>query len=305
MKTTSTPISRRRFLGGAAALTAGAFLPQSLLAGGLAGPLKGVNLGVITYSFRSMPGSAEDLLGYLTRLGLTTVELMGEPIEAFAGAPAPPKDATDRKAYAEEISKWRLGAPMDRFKLLRKKYQAEGVKIEIAKFRLDHRMSDAEIDFCFAAAKLLGARGVTIERSDEAAQRLGPFADKHKRLVGYHNHARVNFNSWDQHLADAKYNAMNLDVGHYVAGTNESPIPLIKKYPDRILGLHLKDRKFNEGPNVPWGQGDTPLAEVLRLLRDEKHKFIAAIELEYPIPDDSDAVSEVGKCIAFCQEALG
>ena len=155
------------------------------------------------------------------------------------------------------------------------------------------------------AARLLGARGITLERSDESAKRLGPFADKHKRLVGYHNHAKVNFNSWDQLLVDAKFNAMNLDVGHYVAGTNESPIPLIKKYAGRILNLHLKDRKFNEGPNMPWGEGDTPLGEVLRLLRDEKYPFLAAIELEYKIPDDSDAVKEMAKCIDFCKEALG
>lgn len=297
-------MGRRQFLGSAATLTAATLLPGSLRATSPVSGIKGVNLGAISYSFRSMPGTAEEILGYLVQLGLNSVELMGEPIEEFVGAPKAPKNADDRKAHAEELRKWRLGAPMDRFKLLRKKFKAEGVKIEVAKFRID-RMSDEEVDYAFAAARLLGARGITLERSDESASRLGPFADKHKRLVGYHNHAKVNFNSWDQLLQDAKYNALNLDVGHYIAGTNESPIPLIKKYADRILNLHLKDRKFNEGPNMPWGQGDTPLVEVLRLLRDEKYSFLAAIELEYPIPEDSDAVREVGKCIDFCREALG
>ncbi len=102
----------------------------------------------------------------------------------------------------------------------------------------------------------------------------------------------------------SKYNAINLDIGHYVAGTNESPIPLIKKYSDRILNLHMKDRKKNNGDNVPWGQGDTPIKEVLQLMRDQKYKFMATIELEYPIPEGSDAVKEVAKCIEYCKEAI-
>ncbi|MDX2246523.1 MAG: sugar phosphate isomerase/epimerase [Bacteroidia bacterium] len=317
-KSFSSVTSRRKFIAQAAALSAAVFLPMPLSAGGKEYPLlpsavPGVNLGAITYSFRSMPGSADDLLGYLVKLGLNSVELMGEPAEAFAGAPTPPpwtpgpptpEQQAERKKFAEEMRKWRLSAPMDRFKVLRKKYKAEGVAIEVIKFPMD-RLTDEEIDYCFRVAKTVGAKGITLERSDEAAARLGSFADRHKRLVGYHNHAKVNFNSWDKHLADAKYNAMNLDVGHYVAGTNQSPIELIQKYPDRILNLHLKDRKFNEGPNMPWGQGDTPLKEILQLLRQEKYRFLAAIELEYPIPDGSDAVKEVGKCIEFCREALG
>src|SRR5690606_39677975 len=95
------------------------------------------------------------------------------------------------------------------------------------------------------------------------------------------------------------YNFINLDVGHYVAGTNESPIPLIKKYHDRILNLHLKDRKKDNGDNVPWGQGDTPLRDILRLMKAEKYTFMGTIELEYPIPEGSDAVKEVRKCIDF------
>src|SRR2546430_13035190 len=38
----------------------------------------------------------------------------------------------------------------------------------------------------------------------------------------------------------------------------------------RITNLHLKDRKKNQGPNVPWGQGETPIKEVLQLLKQKK-----------------------------------
>ena len=200
---------------------------------------------------------------------------------------------------------WRLEASMDKFKELKKKFKKEGVKIEIVKFGSMARMSEGEIAYCFNVAKILGAKGITLERSDESINKLSPYSAQYKRMIGYHNHAKVNFNSWDEAIKKSPYNALNLDVGHYVAGTNKSPIPLIEKYHDRILSLHLKDRKFDEGPNMPWGEGDTPLKEILQLMKKNKYKFQGSIELEYDIPEGSNAVEEVRKCIDFCREAVG
>ena len=101
-----------------------------------------------------------------------------------------------------------------------------------------------------------------------------------------------------------RYLGINLDIGHYLAGTNQSPLPLIEKHRDRIVSLHLKDRKLNNGPNVPFGQGDTPAAQVLQYMKKNRLTFPADIELEYKVPDDSDAVREVAKCVEFCKRAL-
>jgi sugar phosphate isomerase/epimerase len=70
--------------------------------------------------------------------------------------------------------------------------------------------------------------------------------------------------------------------------------------------MHVKDRKSkaNGGDNVPWGEGDTPITSVLQLMKREKYRFPATIELEYPVPDDSDPVKEVAKCVEFCKKAL-
>jgi len=311
-------MKRRDFMAHAGMLTGAMMMPASLLRAGAAPDssllfrdFANVRIGVITYSFRSMPSTIDDLIGYLVKLGLTTVELMGGPIEDFAGAPQfPPLPQTpseaqqaERKAYAEEMRKWRTSASMDKFRKLRKKFDDEGINVDIVKFPLS-RMSEEEIAYSFKVAHELGASGITLERSDEAVKDLAPYADKYKTRIGYHNHAEVNFNSWDKAVGYSPYNALNLDVGHYVAGTNESPIPLIKKYHDRILNLHLKDRKKNNGDNMPWGQGDTPLREILQLMKAEQYKFMGTIELEYPIPEGSDAVKEVQKCIDFCQNVL-
>jgi sugar phosphate isomerase/epimerase len=186
-------------------------------------------------------------------------------------------------------------------------YNDAGVKIHIVKFGSigNTGMTEGEIDYYFNVAKALGAKGITRELSEEAAKRLGPIADKHKIVIGFHNHTQIKPMTYDGAiLSYGKYLGINLDIGHYVAGTNESPIPVIQKHHDRILSLHLKDRKVNNGPNMPFGQGDTPVALTLQLMKKEKWTFPADIELEYRIPEGSDAVTEVRKCVRFCKESL-
>ncbi|MEW6237267.1 MAG: sugar phosphate isomerase/epimerase [Candidatus Omnitrophota bacterium] len=313
-------ISRRRFLGTAAA-AASPILLRSVAARAADKPnsdFNGVQIGVITYSYRSLPGSAQDLLKYITQCGISSVELMGEPAEQFAGIPSFPGPGARRgqmtdeqrkvmQQKQEEIRQWRKSAPMDKYQELRKLYNDAGVDIHIVKFGNigDGNMPDEEIDYYFNAAKALGAKGITRELSEEAAKRLAPFADKHQIVIGFHNHTQLKPTTYDGSiLSYSKYMGINFDVGHYLAGTNESPIAFLQKYHERILSLHIKDRKLNNGPNTPFGQGDTPVAAILQLMKKEKWTFPADIELEYDVPQGSDAVAEVTQCVQFCKEAL-
>jgi sugar phosphate isomerase/epimerase len=258
-------------------------------------------------------------LKYAVESGLSSVELMGEPAEQFAGVPSGGRrgrgrrgQMTDEQRKAQQQAQetqlqWRQSVSMDKYRALRKMYNDAGVNIHIVKFGNigNANMSDAEIDYYFNVAKALGAKGITRELSEDAAKRLGPIADKHKIMIGFHNHTQLKPTTYDGPiLSYGKYLGINFDIGHYVAGTNESPIPLIRKHHDRILSLHLKDRKVNNGPNMPFGQGDTPVALVLQMMKKEGWTFPADIELEYRIPQGSDAVAEVKKCVQFCEEAL-
>ena len=320
-------MTRRDFLGYSAAAAAVAITPRRVFGQTAIRPdskFKGIQIGVITYSYRSMPGTADDLLDYIVRSEISSVELMGEPAEQFAGRPTferipRPRRGEEiteeqraqfqaaRKAQAQELREWRTSVSMDKFKALRKKYNDAGVNIHIVKFGdIGPSMSEDEVNYCFEVAKALGANGITTEISEEKAKFLAPFADNHKILIGFHNHTQINSSSWEEPFSYGKYLAMNFDVGHFVAGTNESPIPVIEKYADtgRILSLHLKDRKVNNGPNMPFGQGDTPLGLILQLMKRKNWTFPADIELEYPIPEGSDAVAEVKKCVEYCQNAL-
>jgi sugar phosphate isomerase/epimerase len=298
-------LSRRTFLGGAAALAATSLTPVLSRAGDDARPnskFHGVQIGVITYSYRSLPSSAEELLKYILQCGISSVELMGDAAERFAGAPA------GRKGDGKSLLDWRLSASLDRFQALRKMYNDAGVNIHIVKFGDigDPGMPDGQIEYYFAVAKALGAKGITRELSEEAARRLGPIADKHQIMIGFHNHTQLTPTTYDgEMLSHGKYLGINFDIGHYVAGTNQSPLPLLEKHRDRILSLHLKDRKRDNGPNMPFGEGDTPVAEVLQYMQKNQLTFPADIELEYNVPEDSDAVREVAKCVQFCKQALG
>ncbi len=301
--TTNQTSTRREFLTSAAALAAGLALPRRVLAAEAAKPnsvFNGVRIGCISYSYRSMATTAEDVLKALLTDGLSEVELMGNTIQQYAGIPGGGKPGTP----APKVTDSDREAQLAKCRELRKMYNDAGVNIHLHK--LGFGPSDEEIEFNFLVAKALGCVGITTERNEMLARRVAPFADKHKIWVAFHNHtANIPVIDKPDPLLDiGAYIGFNVDIGHYVAGSKGlSPIPVLEKYHDRILNLHLKDRTA-DGGNLAWGQGQTPIKEVLQLIKKEKWPFPADIELEYKIPDGSDAVKEVAKCVQYCKEAL-
>jgi sugar phosphate isomerase/epimerase len=290
----------------------------------------GVQIGVITYSYRSLPGTVEQLLQYVSDSGISAIELMGDAVEEFAGKPANPvkmpprvpgqqpqlteEQKTQIDAYNKQVAEWRASVPMDKFEAVRKMYNKAGVTIYAFKPNaLGVKNTDAEIEFALKAAKALGAKSVTVELPSEAeqSQRLGSLGAKHKVYIGYHAHTQATDTAWDLALSQSPYNSMNLDCGHYIAAggnnTKETLLALIKAKHDRITTLHIKDRKTkdNGSANMPWGQGDTPITEILNLLKEKKYDIPATIELEYDIPAGSDAVKETKNCLEFAKKALG
>jgi sugar phosphate isomerase/epimerase len=316
-------MSRRELLGSAAAVAAFTIVPSHVLRGAGAKPnsvFDGVRIGAITYSFRGVESTAEGTLQALLKCGLSEVELMSGPVDDYVGlsggarggkgkgkgAQKSEQEKGAARQSQEDQRQRRLAVPMAKYEALRKMYNDAGVNIHIVKYDNigAENMTDEEIDNCFQAAKALGAIGITRELSDPIAKRLGPFADKHKIWIGFHNHTQLKPTTYDEGiLSYGKYIGINFDVGHYLTGTGQSPIPFIEKYRERIVSLHLKDRT-KAGGNLPWGEGETPLREILQLMRKNKWTFPADIELEYRIPEGSNAVVEVAKCVQYCKNAL-
>jgi sugar phosphate isomerase/epimerase len=319
-----SPYTRREFARLALALPAAGLLPftPSLTAaettrkrrGKPDSKVAGVHLGLnVPYSFRNPAMSGDEILANCIQLNLSAVELRAQPVEAFLGA-APhlvgPKNAVATggaaESNAQQLRKWRASAPLNRAAAFRRKYEDAGVHIEILKVDNLFKISEAELDYAFALAKALGSRAISseISKNNEDHKRVGAFADRHQLMVGYHGHASTTPEHWEQAFAVAKYNGANVDIGHFVAGNPISPVPFIQKHHARITHVHLKDRKRQNGPNMPFGEGDTPIVEVLRLIRDNRWNIQATIEFEYPVPAGSDRMTEIARALKYCRDAL-
>jgi sugar phosphate isomerase/epimerase len=328
-------IPRREFLGTTALAAAGVTLASKSAFGvpafienfGKPNSLfNGVQVGVISYSWRSMPCSAEQVLQYCIDCNINALELMGPAAEEFAGIPTmppitrpvaapgaarPPMSPEQRAQIAEfnkKVADWRANVPMTRFEQLRKMYNKAGVNIYGFKpSAMGPANTDAEVDYAFRAAKALGANQATLELPRDPAQsmRIGKVAAKYKIYAGYHGHLQQTFTAWDEALAQSDYNAINLDLGHYVE-TGNDPLLILKAKHDHIVSMHIKDKKSkaNGGGDTLWGEGDAPIIQALQIMQKNKYKFPAAIELEYPIPAGSNAVKETIKCLEYVKTAF-
>jgi sugar phosphate isomerase/epimerase len=288
-------ISRRKFIGTTAAAASLSVFAKaesfgssnSLPAMGAVAPkpnskFAGVQIGTITYSWRDQPSTAEKILQYCISSGISSIELMGDVAEKYAGLPAYPQDLPEKLTQeqqarldgmlkssnmtladfksklepavwpmvvagvigtTDEQRNWRLTTPMTKFEQLRKMYNDAGVEIHIAKFS-PASWSDGEIDYAFKAVKALGAKGTTEESGLDSAKRLAPFAEKHGLYAIMHNHFQFADKAFDVEkiLAVSKSIMLNFDCGHYFGSTGLNPADFIKLHHDRIFSLHMKDK---------------------------------------------------------------
>ncbi len=269
--------------------------------------VKGVRLGTITYSFRDFPrtpgkDNVDAVIQALKECGIGEIELFSPNIEP-GRAPG-----LDNAKAREALRQWRLSTPMDYFKAIRKKFDDAG--IDLYAYTMNYRgdFIDPEIEKTFEQAKALGVDTIASSTQVSMTKRLLSFADRHKVFLAFHGHAEYDnpdeFSTpatFQQALDASKYAKVNLDIGHFTAA-NENAVAYIEQHHDRISHLHVKDRKRNKGDNVEWGKGDTPIKEVLTLLRDKKYPIPAFVEYEYK--GTGTSVEEVRKCMAYMKQAL-
>jgi sugar phosphate isomerase/epimerase len=238
----------------------------------------------------------------------------GAPPAARKGggrAPLTPEQQAERQAAIEKLAAWRAAATPATWKAVTKKFNDAGVQVALLCYNMQDSMKDEDIEFGFTMAKGLGAKAITTSTTLTMAKRIAPVADKHKMLVGYHGHDATNdanqtatLESYATLMGYGKYNGVNLDIGHFTAAGYDA-VAFIKEHHEKITNLHVKDRKKDHGPNVAeWGTGDTPIKDVMQLLKKEKYPFPANLELEYQIPEGSDIVTEAKKCLAYVKSCL-
>ena len=266
----------------------------------------GVDISVITYSFQAGTEDMETIIQYCLDSKSDNIELMGNHVERTIGMPRSRRDSAD----------WRANVSMKEFKKVKKEFDQKGINIFAYKpYCMSPRNKDEEIEYAMKATKALGADYVTAELTDETnTKRISYYAEKHDVKVGYHGHLQSTDIAWDFALDNSKNNYINLDIGHYIAvgglNTKETLLKFIENNHDRICSLHVKDRNAptetnpDNRDNKIWGQGDTPIKEVLLLMQKKSYNFTATIEREYPIPEGSNAVQEVIRCMDYCKSVL-
>jgi len=297
-----------------------------------------LKIGIQTYSFRTMEDQSPlAILDYIKQTGIKNVELMGNHVESYAGAPESlinerssmrllykqysgetlseeekiqaQEYSEKRKIYEQEVAEWRKNVDLNKLKELRGLYNEAGIDIYAFKPRVfEKENTDDDIRYGMRAAKALGASHVTLEHpsDDKHTFRLSKIAEEEDVLIGYHGHEQQTPTFWDTAITQSKYNKINLDFGHYVAGDNENVVEFVKENNNHIVSMHLKDRKkgVNGGDNLPFGEGDTPIADVVRLINNEGYTFPITIELEYNIPEGSNSIEEIKKCLNYINNSL-
>jgi sugar phosphate isomerase/epimerase len=279
----------------------------------------GVRLGVQSYSFRDL--GIDDAIQAMVADKLGECELFSPHIEA-GGIQAllsiwqPPSGVKRTeaethaayKAYEDKVRAWRLGVPLQFFFDVKRKFDDAGVRLYAYNLSFTDEFEDEEIDRGFLMAKALGVGIITASTTLTAAKRVAPYAEKHKMLVAMHGHSDTKDpnqfstpESFAKALEMSKYYRINLDIGHFTAAGFD-PVDFIEKNHSKIVLLHVKDRKKNDGPNVPWGEGDTPIKAVLQLLKAKRYPIPAFIEYEYQGKGTSE--QEVAKCLDYCKAAL-
>ena len=270
------------------------FTTSLLAASAFAAQPGGVILGAQTYSLRDR--DADKAIAALKELQINTVEMWSGHAEPFSG-----------KVDREEVRKWRLSVPLSHFTTIRKKFNDNGITIHAYNYSFREDFTDAEMARGFEFADALGARIITASSNVSTAKRVDPFARKAKIRVGMHNHSRIVANEFatPENFLDAmngmsKYICINLDIGHFTAA-NFDPVEFLGKWHKRIVTLHIKDRRRNQGPNVVFGQGDTPIKATLDWLKKNKSPIPANIEYEYR---GNDTIAEMRRCIEYMRQVV-
>lgn len=258
--------------------------------------VNGVLIGAQSYSFRDRPLDAA-IKGFVD-VGLSECELSMGHVE-----PEFPRGPEGRVA----LRNWRLTVPLDDIRAIRRKFDQAGIELSAYAYNIRDDFTDQEIARGFEMAQALGVHTMTTSATVSVTPRIAAQAEKYKIVVGMHGHSNINDpneyakpETFVEAMKLSPYIAVNLDIGHYWAAGYD-PVPFIEEHHARIVTLHIKDRKKNQGKNMPFGEGDTPIREVLQLLRRKRYPIPANIEYEY---DGADTVAEVRKCYEYCRRAL-
>ena len=251
----------------------------------------GVALGIQSRSFKDRP--LDEAIAAMSQIGFGTCELSGVHVEP--------------KTPAGGLRQWRLTVPLDLFVTAGEKFRQAGIEPQFLTYNLSATATEAEIARGFEMAKALGAKAISSSTKLNVVPMIDAVATRHKMRVGLHNHSMIRpgeVTTPDDFAAAlrgrSEYIAITLDIGHFTAAGFD-PALWFRQHYREVISLHIKDRKKDQGPAVPFGEGDTPIDQVLRFIRENVRNIPALIEYEYEAKDN---VAEIRKCFDYCKKVL-
>ena len=270
-----------------------------------------VRIGIQTYSLRDLlptPGDMVDKMIHACKdLNVDMIELFeptvqppalsahapwaftgGKPTEAslYGRPPEGPRPAEVLR-NREAIRTWRMATPVSHFREIGRRFRAAGIEVQAFNFGLKDDCTDAEVEWGFAVTKALGINLMTASTTLSMAKRTVPFAAKHRTMLGLHGHSNCRDpnqlatpGSFEQGLAMSPWYRLNFDIGHFAAAGFDT-LGFLHKHHDKVCSVHLKDRKADFGMNMPFGEGDTPIAGVVRTITENRWNIPLILEYEY------------------------
>lgn len=291
----------------------------------------GIRLGVDTFSFRDLlrtPGldNVDDVIKALQSVGAREIVLSSvntEPAGPNSGpavppppsaypdpikAPSPAEVAAARLAVRNDLRKWRLATPPEKHEAVRAKFQAAEIDVFAYRVDYDSAFTDDEIDVTFRQAKALGVRTIASLTTLGMARRLAPFAAKYGLTIALHNTANVKDadaiatpQSFRAALGLSPNFRLNFDIGNFTAANFEA-VAFLQENQASISHIQIKDRTRNGGGDEKFGDGDTPIRDVLAVVKSKQLPIPVFVEYEYI--GLGTPQQEVRKCLAFARSAL-
>lgn len=267
--------------------------------------INGVQFGLQPFCYHDLAMTRENRAELIRRLvenEMGMVELHATWVEPRFNAAGVSADEA-----RERLRRWRLDAAPAYYEGVRREFDAVG--IEIPTYYVNFTgFTDAELDASFRAAKILGAKGCVSSYGLKFAQRIAGFAGRHQMFMGLHNHANLfdpdalaTEESLVKGLALSPDFRIALDIRHYTAANGDS-LAFLARHHAMIASIHLGDRRRNGGRSTPFGEGDAPIVEILRMIRDNRWPIVVLLEFEHGTLRTE--VEEVRLTYEYCKRAL-
>ena len=297
-----------------------AFLPVSaMLAKKIDSIVNGVQFGLQSYIFSDIglphDGTLDLVIKSMVECGLGECDLyaplvepahLWERIRADAGEQGTAQAAAASAQAREELAKWRKTVPLGHFRSIRNKFDGAGIAIHgLSGFP---GASEEELSRTFEIAEVLGARIAPLGVTSPEARRVAPLAEKRDFIVGIQGEPDLNITNpevistpaqYDKALSLSRSYRISFDIGDGTGGGYDS-LAFVKDRLDHIAVIYLKDRR-KDGLSVPWGEGDTPLKEILRLVKNSKYPIRCYIDCDYRT---TDRPADVKRSFGYAKAAL-